>query len=351
MTRSRAWIWPQLIVGWLPVWALYTLLIVSAHARTSALMAAFAAFQAILVAALLGLLVQRLTERVPWPRPLRPGFMLLHLAAASLFSVAWMLLTTLTQIAIHHGGALIITVIPVSYFIMGVWLYVMVAGVSYATSATERAARAEAIAVRSQLAALRSQLNPHFLFNALHAVVQLIPREPARAQEAAEQVAGLLRTAMEEDRDLLPLAEEWAFVERYLDLERIRFGDRLDVQVDLGASADALLPSFALQTLVENAVRHGAAPRIEPTRVDVSARMESGTLIVTVRDNGAGAGAGQIAAGGSGLQRLRERLGVLFGTSAGLELSSPAGGGFQAVLRIPQAGLADRDGAGPGAAA
>jgi len=227
---------------------------------------------------------------------------------------------------------------------MGVWLYVMVAGVSYATSATERAARAEANAVRSQLAALRAQLHPHFLFNALHAVVQLIPREPARAQEAAEQVASLLRTAMEEDRDLVPLAEEWAFVQRYLDLERIRFGDRLVVHADVASAGDALLPSFALQTLVENAVRHGAAPRIEATRVELSARLEKGSLLLTVRDDGAGATAEQIASGnGSGLQRLRERLGVLFGTTAGLELSSSVGEGFSAVLRIPQSQFGDGD--------
>ena len=114
MTRSRALIWPQLILGWLPVWALYTMLIVTAHARTTALLGAFAAAQAILVAALLGLLVQRLTERVPWPRPLRPGFMLLHLGAASLYSVSWMLITTLLQISMHHASALIIRVIPAS---------------------------------------------------------------------------------------------------------------------------------------------------------------------------------------------------------------------------------------------
>jgi LytS/YehU family sensor histidine kinase len=124
--------------------------------------------------------------------------------------------------------------------------------VSYATSATERAARAEAEASRAQLSALRSQLNPHFLFNALHTIVQLIPREPARAAQAAEQLGGLLRDTLEEDRDVVALAEERAFVERYLAVQRLRFGDRLSVRIDVSPEADqSLVPSFALLTAAE----------------------------------------------------------------------------------------------------
>src|SRR4026208_1160253 len=100
----------------------------------------------------------------------------------------------------------------------------MVSGVVYASEATERASKAEAIAARSQLAALRAQLNPHFLFNALHTVVQLMPVDPKGASRAAEQLAGLLRVTLEQDRDLVLLAEEWSFVEKYLELESLRFG-------------------------------------------------------------------------------------------------------------------------------
>ncbi|HSB53594.1 MAG TPA: hypothetical protein VLD58_04530, partial [Gemmatimonadales bacterium] len=132
MPRTRAWIWPQLIIGWLPVWALYMTLILSAHPQTHTYSAAFSAFQAILVAALLGLLVQRLVDRIPWPHPLRPGFMLLHLGAAAVYSALWILCTTLIQLSLHHGAVLFVTILPVSYFILGVWFYVMVAGVSYA---------------------------------------------------------------------------------------------------------------------------------------------------------------------------------------------------------------------------
>jgi len=214
---------------------------------------------------------------------------------------------------------------------------VMVAGVSYTTVATERAARAEANAARAQLAALRAQLNPHFLFNALHAVVQLIPREPKRAAQAAEQLAGLLRGTIEEDRDLVSMAEEWAFVEKYLELEHLRFGDRLRVTAEMTEDAkSALVPVFALQTLVENAVRHGAAPRVEATDIAIRASTENGTLTVSVRDTGDGAGSTSGDGTGTGLNRLRERLAVLYGGDARLDVGREASGGFLAQLVIPR---------------
>ena len=107
---------------------------------------------------------------------------------------------------------------------------------------------------------------------------------------AAEQLAGLLRGAIEEDRDLVPVSEEWAFVERYLDIERIRFGDRLRVHVRLSEDArSALLPVVVLQKLVENAVRHGAAPRVEPTDIAIAGSVANGMLTLVVRDSGGGA--------------------------------------------------------------
>jgi LytS/YehU family sensor histidine kinase len=189
-----------------------------------------------------------------------------------------------------------------------------------------------------QLDTMRAQLHPHFLFNALHAVVQLIPRDPRGATRAAEQLAAALRTMLEEHRDLISLAEEWAFVERYLAIERIRFGDRLEVHVHIDESARAaLLPSFSLQTLVENAVRHGATPRIEPTRVVISAALVDEMLSIKVTDDGAGIDVRAIEHGtGTGLRRLRERLRWLYGGRSRLNFSSEAGGGFAAELSVPQ---------------
>jgi hypothetical protein len=336
----RAWVWVQLIVGWLPIWMLYTAMIVAAHPGTGFTSALFIGLRAIACAAVLGLGVYRLTERLPWPHPLRLRFVAAHLVAAPLYAVAWLVLTTVVEFALHgglHGPSAVVIWLPLArYLVMGLWLYIMVTGVAYALSAAERAAKAEAAAVRAQLAALRGQLNPHFLFNALHTVVQLIPVEPTRAAQAAEQVAGLLRTALEEDRDLVSLGEEWDFVARYLEVERMRFGDRLRVEVDIGEVArEASLPSFALQTLVENAVRHGVEPKLGETRITIAAAVRDGALRVQVRDDGAGVGAAH-APVGTGLARLRERLAALYGAGARLEAAPDPVAGFGATLMVPQ---------------
>jgi hypothetical protein len=335
---SRRVVWLQLLIGWLPVWALFTSLVLAGHRGASLQVASLVALRMIVAAALLGFPVQRFTERHPWPQPVRLPFVALHLLAAATYSLSWFALNTVMESVLRGALVMAVGYFLIGYLILGVWLYVMVAGVSYTALATDRAARAEAIAAKSQLAALRSQLNPHFLFNALHTVVQLIPREPKRAAQAAERLAGLLRGTIEEDRDLVPMADEWAFVEKYLDLERLRFGDRLRVHVEMTDDArSTLIPLFALQTLVENAVRHGAAPRVEPTDITIRAAAENGTLTVTVRDSGDGASVAQMEGNGTGLKRLRERLAVLYGADARLDLSREQAGGFLASLVIPRA--------------
>lgn len=333
---SRRVVWLQLLIGWLPVWALFTTLIMVAHANTSVHEALVLAFRSIASAAVLGLAVQKLTERFPWPGRVTIPFVALHVAAAFVFAIAWIALNNVIESIMHRALVIVIGIGFGPYIITGIWIYVMIAGVSYAAQATERASRAEAVAAQSQLAALRSQLNPHFLFNALHTVVQLIPREPKVAAQAAEQLAGLLRTTIEEDRDTVSLAEEVAFVERYLDIEKIRFGDRLRPTFDITPEAStAALPSFSIQTLVENAVRHGASPVIEPTDIAVNAQIINGKLIVIVSDNGAGVSDSPDKSG-TGLKRLRERLAVLYGDRASFDIKPVEPRGTKATLRIPQ---------------
>ena len=225
--------------------------------------------------------------------------------------------------------------------VIGGNLTLVLLGIRSAPQASALAARAEAAAARMQLAALRAHLQPHFLFNALHAVVQLIPIDPARAMEAAELVAELLRTTMEEDRDIISLGEEWKFVSRYLELERIRFGERLRVRADVDADLlDVPVPSFALQTLVENAVRHGAAPRIAPTDIVVTASGTQSEVTLTVRNNANGPPTnGTAVSTGTGLNRLRDRLAALHGNAARLTYGERADGDFEAIVVVPREGV------------
>jgi hypothetical protein len=337
----RATIWTQLLIGWLPVWGLYATLIYVMHAPSSPIRAAMAAVQAIVPAALLGLVVNRFVRRFPWPRPFRASFVLVHIFAAAAYALAWVASVSVVESLVHMRLILVVGPGFMPFFVLGIWLYAMVAGVSYSQAATERVAHAEAAAARAQLAALRSQLHPHFIFNALHTVVQLIPREPARAADAAEQVAQLLRTVLEEDRDIVGLDDELRFVQRYLDIERIRFGERLDVQLQIDDIArSASVPSFSLQALVENAVQHGAAPRVEATQIVISAAVANDTLTLVVRDDGAGANVASMgSSGGTGLARLRERLVALYGGSARLTIETSDGAGFAATLTLPRAPL------------
>lgn len=348
----RSLVWLQIIIGWLPIWALYTLLITAVHTGTPRHLAALVALRMVVAAAILGIGVQRLTERYPWPHPFRVSFVALHTVGAAAYAVAFLLLNSVIEtlvrgsafITVLHGegaraGTIFVSSVPgvVAFMMSGVWMYVMITGVSYATRATERAARAEAEASRAQLSALRSQLNPHFLFNALHTIVQLIPREPARAAEAAEQLGALLRDTIEEDRDLVSLAEERAFVERYLAVQRLRFGDRLQVRIDVTPEADdALVPSFALLTLVENAVRHGAEPNVEATEIVVHGSTTRDSLVLTVEDSGVGGANDSAVSNGTGLKRLRERLLALYDSGARLETASREPRGFSASLTIPR---------------
>jgi sensor histidine kinase YesM len=333
---SRRVVWLQLLIGWLPVWALFTMLILVAHEHASFHEAVLLALRSIVAAAALGLVVQKLTERFPWPGHVTVPFVALHIVAALVYGVAWIALNSVIESIMHRAIVIVFGLGFTPYMITGAWIYVMIAGVSYTVQATERASRAEAVAARSQLAALRSQLNPHFLFNALHTVVQLIPREPKIAAQAAEQLAGLLRTTIEEDRDTVSVSEEVEFVERYLEIERIRFGDRLRSRFDIAEDASmASLPSFSIQTLVENSVRHGASPVVEPTDITIVAQMINGKLILTVTDNGAGM-SNSPDKSGTGLRRLRERLTVLYEGRASFDVTPVEPRGTKATLRIPQ---------------
>jgi len=284
-----------------------------------------------------------MVRRVPWPRPFRVSFVLTHVVAWLALAFAWCVATNALVALASVGTPYGLLYHLNEYLLLGAFIYVFVAGPTYAAAASARVsqsdaavARAEAVATSTQLAALRAQLHPHFLFNALHTVVQLIPVEPEKAAEAAEMVAGLLRTSIGEQRDEVLLDDEWRFVSRYLAVEQIRFGERLRVRSEIPPDLlDERVPSFSLQTLVENAVQHGATPRVAPTEIVVSAASGTNALILAVRNTGDVNPSTNGAGSGTGLARLRERLAVLYDGAATLTTRPQADGGYEAVLVVP----------------
>ena len=205
----------------------------------------------------------------------------------------------------------------------------------------ERALRAEAHLHQAQLRALRYQLNPHFLFNTLNAISTLVVE--GRTDEATEMIARLsdfLRlTLAGEGVPEIPLAEELDFVERYLEIEQVRFGERLHVRVGAAPGlASHPVPALILQPLVENAIKHGVAPREAGGRIAVTARRAGSALVLTVEDDGPGLGdAAPTSAGGIGLTNTRDRLRQRYGEGASLSLDATGDGGLRATISIPLA--------------
>jgi LytS/YehU family sensor histidine kinase len=200
-------------------------------------------------------------------------------------------------------------------------------------------------ASRSELKALRAQINPHFLFNALNAIAGLIPKDPARADRAVEQLAEVFRyTLRRSESEWASLKEEMEAVKAYLDLEQARFGARLQYRVTLSPGVEeARIPALVVQTLVENAVKHGVATIRGPGRIDVDASLDSGWVEIRVADNGPGfppgadmkvEGSGEPS--GFGLRNIRERLQGHFGERASLGISHQEGRrGAVVSVRIP----------------
>ena len=303
---------------------------------------AAAAVSGLSAGAIAAFLLYRFVRRTPWPRPFRFTFVLLHVVAAVAFGVFWIGLSILFESVFTGSLAETRTwwravELPRELPEISILLYAIIVGIGYSVERRARNARLETQAVQAQLAALRAQIHPHFLFNALHAVVQLIPIDPARAAEAAELVASLLRVTVEENRDEVTLDDEWSFVSRYLQVEDIRFGDRLTVRSEVDPDLlDERVPSFALQTLVENAVRHGVAQRAAPTEIVVNASGTDSELRLSVWNASDGSGSrSDDGSTSTGLSRLRERLRFLYGDAAQLT-SREREGGFEATLTVPR---------------
>jgi hypothetical protein len=205
------------------------------------------------------------------------------------------------------------------------------------TAREQRAARLEADLARAQLTNVEAYLRPHFLFNTLNSIAALVREDPRLAEKMIGELGDLLRASLSaEPQRQVRLDEELAFTEKYLDIERVRFQDRLRVRIEASDDARrALVPHLILQPLVENAVRHGIAPLETGGSVVVEAARQNGLLRVTVRDDGAGLSQRFDAGGGIGLRGVRARLTQLYGDDHRLDLSPASPRGTIASLDIP----------------
>jgi two-component sensor histidine kinase len=237
------------------------------------------------------------------------------------------------KLVIHYG-----------HVTMGIYWVIVLAhlGWHYHQRNRERELQASALAtelVRTRLDVLRMQLNPHFLFNTLHTISALIHESPEDADRIVARLSELLRVSLEQsDTQEVPLREELAFLERYLEIEQTRFQDRLAIEMEIDAGLDdVLVPSLILQPLVENAVRHGIEPRENTGRITIAARRLEAMLELKVSDNGPGLSETEMAPRreGVGLSNTRSRLLHLYGAKQQFELTPAPGGGLEARLLIP----------------
>jgi sensor histidine kinase YesM len=279
---------------------------------------------------------------------------LLHLAVGLTFAVTsavlgsllfWIVGPSIRQTYASSNAAP--ALIFVARTLQGVFVYALIVGFLTWTESIVRLYQGEAaysreaeLRAQAELKALRAQFNPHFVFNTLHSLLLLVRAEPATAERAIEDVAELIRYASIIQRgevDRVSFAKELAVSERYVQLEKLRLEERLDVRWDIDEpTREAVIPAFALQTLLENAIRHGIAPREAGGIVRIRSRREGASFVLDIDDDGPGADLAAVErASGHGIDLLRRRLRALYGDDATMDVETTPGNGFRVRLRLP----------------
>ena len=347
MVKSRAWL--VLLLAWLPIALGFPAAILMASGFSDAGPAIFG-LNSMAIAAAFGLVIWWETGRLRWPDDRGARFYAVHLVLAMSFSWVWWFASA-SQSALFAGDRWIDVLRKYAGsrwlawdLLFGVVLYGLIAGVSYKVRSREAfraqrmsAARTEAELAQARLTALQAQLNPHFLFNALHSLSELVRSDPQSAEDALDSLGKMMRYALQQaEQDAVLLWEERDFVQDYLEIEQLRLGDRLTVRFNIDPAAlDRPVPPFTLQPLVENAIRHGIAPRPAGGVLELSVQTRGDHLVLEVKDDGCGAEPATVEkTNGFGLRALRQRLASQPGIDGRLDIRTRPGEGFVARLTI-----------------
>jgi two-component system LytT family sensor kinase len=274
----------------------------------------------------------------------------IHLVAALITSLLYVVLRSLVGQAqsllvdepvgfVEVFQPLLVKTFPFNLLIYGVIISVAHA-IDYYRKYHERTVHAlelEKHLTEARLQSLLRQLKPHFLFNTLNGIASLMHRDVNAADRMLVRLSELLRLTMNRTgQPLAPVREEIAFIEKYLEIERIRFSDRLTSEIDVDPAAlEAEVPSLIIQPLVENAIRHGLEPHARPGRIEIRVRRDATAVKLAVRDNGGGMPPGGFTREGIGLANTRARLRELYGDRHGFELANHPDGGLEVRLTIP----------------
>ena len=326
-----------MFAAWLPFFALW-LLFAFSFSRVPASEILIGSLISMGSAGLLGIAVWYCCKRVPWPLRFSLRFYAQQLGLALLYTAAW----TAAIYAMESyrpkalQGFLSLPVLS-RQLLIGIWLYTIFAGISYAIQTRISLHEKETLAARARLDAVRARLNPHFLFNALHTLAALVKFRPPMAEGAIERLGDMLRYTLKEDgRELVEFSEEMDFTKQYLSFEQLRYEDRLKVDIQIDPQAFNFdIPPFSIQTLAENAVHHAISVRPEGGSIWIHCSSGNDGLTVSVRDDGSGDAGDDSQSHQFGLRSLRERLQAAYGSAAELQVhNGPLG--FEAKFIIPE---------------
>jgi two-component system, LytTR family, sensor kinase len=200
----------------------------------------------------------------------------------------------------------------------------------------------ERLLLHARMEALQNQINPHFLFNTLNSISSLVRFDPETAREVTSKLANILRRMLSSTDAFVPLREEVEFIDNYLDIEVVRFGDKLRVVKELAPeSLDVMVPAMILQPLVENSIKHGLASKVEGGSIHLRSRVSDSRVVIEVEDDGVGMATTQLLEAaharraGIGMANVSERLQVLYGDTARMTIDSREGKGTLVRIRLP----------------